>query len=117
MVYTLRVADLVVEESRQDEADGRRPGRPHVGKHSIQTRHVDGREVAQDQDDRGDQGEAEFGHGHYGGAVAVESSARSTARRQEGLVAGAGWGVDVLRARRAARSPAQDSVDGGAAGV
>lgn len=50
--------------------------------------------------------------------MAVEGSARgTTASWQEGLVAGAGRGVYVLCARGTAWSPAENGVDGGAAGV
>lgn len=58
----LRGGDLVVEQARKDEADARAPRAAHVRQHGFQGRDRHGDDVAQDDDDRGDDGEAGIAH-------------------------------------------------------
>lgn len=60
---TIRVADFVVKQTREDEADGCRTGASHECKHSIQTIDSKGGDVCERENQRRQKGEACVGHG------------------------------------------------------
>lgn len=109
MVDTVRIADFVVEQARQDEADGCRARGANVCEHAVELADGQRRDVREHDDQGRQHREAELGDGGERRAVAI------------GRPCGRGEKVAVARGRIAVvgpiRSPLHHRVEGGAARV
>ena len=62
MMHAVWIADLIVEQAREDEGDGCGASAADICEHSVQTGDIECCYVAQDDNDGRDQGKPEIGH-------------------------------------------------------
>lgn len=121
MVRTVGRGDLVVEDAGQDKADGRTASAADICKNLFERRDSHGRNIAEHDDNSGDDGEAELAHwlglrlkGRNGSTIRFGG----TKKRSTVLARGRRLsGTRTRRFRRALGPPADYSVDGSSARV
>jgi hypothetical protein len=107
VVYALRVANLLVEQARENEADRGGTSASDKGKHASKTCYGQRGNIRQDQNERRQSSESSVRHGC---ATAVVTSSRAAGVQQRRARTAIGW-------LRPARPPVEDGIKRGSAGV
>ncbi len=104
VVDAVGIANLVIKQAGQDEADRGGPSAADKRKHAVETANRESSSVSAGEDNRGKEGESHIGH--WGGAAVVAAAGSQHRRTRTAAVA-----------LRATGAPAEDCIERGAAGV
>lgn len=110
-MHTVRVTDLVVEQTRQDEADAGGASTADIGKHSLEVVNRQGGNISKNENNTGQDRKANVAHGRSRPVVGADRrrrwQKRAASRRSRAAVG----------TRATVGAPLQNGIDGSAAGM